>query len=57
VNGCEKNHRGSANAGYAGDRAKPNDAVSASGSESESGVSATAGDAENEGIIREVTCK
>jgi hypothetical protein len=46
VNGCEKNHHGSANGANAGDRATPNDAVSGNGTESESEVSASAGDAD-----------
>ena len=45
MNGCEKNHRWSASGANVGDWAKPNDAVSGNGSESESEVSASAGDA------------
>ena len=52
VNGCEKNHRESANGANVGDWANPNDAVSGNGNESESEASASAGDAENEGSIQ-----
>jgi hypothetical protein len=55
VNGCEKNHRESANVANVGDWAKPNDAVIENGSVSVSEVSVSAGDAEKKRRTHEMT--
>jgi len=55
VSGCEKSHRASVNAANVDGWVKPNDAVNENENGSESGVNASAGDAEKEKRVYEMT--